>query len=62
MSKNSLNLYGLLEAIQKIEDYTREFDNSTHDYFGIDADEVWSIIQKHLLPLKSDIQKLSQEA
>jgi uncharacterized protein with HEPN domain len=33
-----------------------------HDYFGIDADEVWSIIQKHLLPLKSDIQKLSQEA
>ncbi len=29
-----------------------------HDYFGIDADEIWSIITLHLLPLKSDIQKL----
>ncbi len=29
-----------------------------HDYFGIDADEIWSIIQFHLLPLKKNIQEL----
>jgi uncharacterized protein with HEPN domain len=29
-----------------------------HDYFGIDADEIWSIIQYHLLPLKKSLQKL----
>ena len=29
-----------------------------HDYFGIDADEIWDIITNRLLPLKDDIQKL----
>jgi uncharacterized protein with HEPN domain len=29
-----------------------------HDYFGIDADEIWSIIQLHLIPLKEDIKRL----
>jgi len=29
-----------------------------HDYFGIDADEIWDIIQSRLLPLKNDILQL----
>lgn len=29
-----------------------------HDYFGIDADEIWDIINNKLLPLKSQISKL----
>lgn len=29
-----------------------------HDYFGIDADEIWDIINNKLLPLKDDINKL----
>lgn len=29
-----------------------------HDYFGIDADEIWDIINNKLLPLRSDIKKL----
>lgn len=29
-----------------------------HDYFGIDADEIWDIIQSKLLPLKKEIQNL----
>lgn len=29
-----------------------------HDYFGIDADEIWSIITLHLLPLKENIRYL----
>jgi len=29
-----------------------------HDYFGIDADEIWDIIQNKLLPLKEDIENL----
>jgi uncharacterized protein with HEPN domain len=111
MSKNSkihFNLLSFLEAIEKIETYSRDFDNAedfyhdaksfdasmmqfvvigelitrlddeyklkhtnipwqqikdfrniiAHDYFGIDADEIWSIIQYHLLPLKESIEKL----
>jgi uncharacterized protein with HEPN domain len=30
-----------------------------HDYFGIDAEEVWDIIKMHLPKLKSDIEKIS---
>ena len=33
-----------------------------HDYFGIDADEIWSIITLHLIPLKEDIRKLLENA
>ncbi|CAA6823549.1 MAG: Unknown protein [uncultured Sulfurovum sp.] len=32
-----------------------------HDYFGIDADEIWSIIQNHLIPLRTDIKALLEE-
>jgi uncharacterized protein with HEPN domain len=29
-----------------------------HDYFGIDADEIWDILSNKLIPLKDDILKL----
>lgn len=30
----------------------------THGYFGIDIDEVWSVITEHLVPLGKDIHQL----
>jgi len=29
-----------------------------HDYFGIDAEEVWDILQNHLEPLEREIRRL----
>jgi uncharacterized protein with HEPN domain len=29
-----------------------------HDYFGIDAEEVWQIIQSHIPELKGDIENI----
>ena len=43
---------------QKIKDFRNII---AHDYFGIDADEIWNIIQHKLLPLKAEIEKLLQE-
>ena len=40
---------------QRIKDFRNII---AHDYFGIDADEIWSIIQNHLIPLKSEIEIL----
>jgi uncharacterized protein with HEPN domain len=40
---------------QKIKDFRNII---AHDYFGIDADEIWDIIQNKILPLKSDIELL----
>lgn len=40
---------------QKIKDFRNII---AHDYFGIDADEIWDIINNKLLPLKNDILKL----
>ena len=31
-----------------------------HDYFGIDADEIWDILNHKLLPLKQDILEIIQ--
>lgn len=31
-----------------------------HDYFGIDATEIWSIIKEHLPHLKSQLQNLQK--
>jgi uncharacterized protein with HEPN domain len=105
--KDRNKLESILEAIQKIEEYTSQFKNAdelnennlafdavmmnfvmigemvvklsndfkaqfseiewhkikglrniaAHDYFGIDAEEVWQIIQKYLPDLKEFIQK-----
>lgn len=113
MSHNvRFNLFALIEAIEKIELYSRDFNTAdafyhdqksfdatmmqfvvigeiitrldetfkamhpqipwqkikdfrniiAHDYFGIDADEIWDIINHKLLPLKSDIKKLLHSA
>ena len=43
---------------QKIKDFRNII---AHDYFGIDADEIWDIIQTKLLPLKKEIETLAQE-
>lgn len=32
-----------------------------HDYFGIDSDEIWDIIQNKIMPLKFDIMDLLKE-
>lgn len=32
-----------------------------HDYFGIDSDEIWDIIQNKIKPLKNDIINLLNE-
>ena len=40
---------------QKVKDFRNII---AHDYFGIDADEIWSIIQYHLLPLKNSLEEL----
>jgi len=108
MSKTDLQLLTILDAIEKIELYTKDFQDAdsfyhdqksfdasmmqfiiigesisridddykrtnnsipwnkiknfrnivAHDYFGIDADEIWDIIKTKLVPLKNDIEKL----
>jgi uncharacterized protein with HEPN domain len=40
---------------QKIKDFRNII---AHDYFGIDADEIWDIIQNKILPLNTDINNL----
>ena len=42
---------------QKIKDFRNII---AHDYFGIDADEIWDIIQTKLLPLTTEIVLLSK--
>ncbi|MFK2823745.1 DUF86 domain-containing protein [Arcobacter sp. YIC-80] len=108
MSKEKLSLLSILESIEKIENYTKDFliaddfyhdeksfdatmmqfviigemisklddnfkkENSNipwqkikdfrnivaHNYFGIDADEIWEIISNRIKPLKKDIESL----
>ena len=43
---------------QKIKDFRNII---AHDYFGIDADEIWDIIENKLLPLKGKISLLIAE-
>ncbi len=42
---------------QKIKDFRNII---AHDYFGIDADEIWDIINNKLLPLQNDIKILTE--
>jgi len=42
---------------QKIKDFRNIV---AHDYFGIDADEIWEIIQTKIKPLKKQIFELSE--
>ncbi|RYA23319.1 hypothetical protein CRU96_08625 [Malaciobacter halophilus] len=108
MSKIKLSLLSILESIEKIENYTKDFSTAddfyhdeksfdatmmqfvvigemiskfdedfkqkyshipwqkvkdfrnivAHNYFGIDADEIWDIIKNKIKPLKSEIEAL----
>ncbi len=108
LNKDRHCLEAILEAIERIEEYTADFDNPddfnedhrnfdacmmnfivigemveklsldfknnysaidwknikgfrnlvAHDYFGIDAEEVWQIIQERLPLLRSDISEI----
>jgi uncharacterized protein with HEPN domain len=40
---------------QKIKDFRNII---AHDYFGIDPEEIWDIIQGKLIPLKKEILKI----
>jgi uncharacterized protein with HEPN domain len=40
---------------QKIKNFRNVI---AHDYFGIDADEIWEIIHDKLLPLEEEIKRL----
>lgn len=40
---------------QKIKDFRNIV---AHNYFGIDADEIWEIIHKHIPMLQDDIQSI----
>jgi uncharacterized protein with HEPN domain len=110
-NKDKQNLLGILEAIDKIEDYISPFANAdefvehkvnfdaammnfiiigemverltdqfkeayshidwikikgfrnlvAHDYFGIDAEEVWQIATIHLLQLKIYVKQILKE-
>lgn len=42
---------------QKIKDFRNII---AHDYFGIDADEIWDIINNKLLPFQNDIKNLTK--
>ncbi|OHE15940.1 MAG: hypothetical protein A2540_05285 [Sulfurimonas sp. RIFOXYD2_FULL_37_8] len=42
---------------QKIKDFRNII---AHDYFGIDADEIWDIINNKLLPFQNDIKILAE--
>ena len=110
-SKDKQNLMGILEAIEKIEEYISPFADAdeffentisfdaammnfiiigemverltdqfkekyshidwikikgfrnlvAHDYFGIDAEEVWQIATTNLLQLKKEVKKILEE-
>ena len=66
-----MNFVVIGEMVEKISDELKEkhskiewvkikgFRNIVaHDYFGIDAEEVWQIIKNKIPELKSDIQEL----
>lgn len=59
------------EMISKLDDTFKEKHNKipwqkvkdfrnivAHNYFGIDADEIWEIINRKIKPLKNEIQNI----
>ena len=69
-----MNFISLGELVGKLtEEFRNEKDkiewrkiyafrnNIAHDYFGIDAEEVFEIIQKHLPKFQNDLQKIIQK-
>ena len=66
-NKDNQNLRGILDAIEKIEEYVSPFADADAffehkiNYFGIDAEEVWQIAKTHLSTLKTDVKKILEE-
>lgn len=71
MSKTQFDLLDLLESIKKIKLYSQDFTNADdfyHDqksfdasmmqFVGIDADEIWDIINNKLIPLENELKNL----
>lgn len=67
-----MNFISLGETVDKLSDDFKEKNNQiewfkikafrniiAHDYFGVDASEVWQIIKYHLPKLKNDLQNMS---
>ena len=56
LTKDQHCLEAIIEATDRIIDYTYGFRNLVaHDYFGIDAEEVWQIIENKIPKLRSNI-------
>lgn len=66
-----MNFISLGETVGKLTDEFRTENNEiewrkiyafrnniAHDYFGIDAEEVFEIVQKHLPKFQTDLQKI----
>ena len=60
LSKTAFNLQELKVAITKIKLYSSSFYSA--DDFGIDADEIWDIINHKLIPLDVEIDALLKTA
>ena len=62
----SLNhLLGDMQFMQYAPDYFRKIVNFrnviVHEYFGIDAEEVWDVVQKKLLLLEDDMRVIIEK-
>ena len=66
-----MNFIALGEAVDKLSDNFKDDNNNiewykinsfrniiAHDYFGVNASEVWQIIKNHLPKLKEDLMKI----
>ena len=66
-----LNFVVIGEAVTRLSDTLKTENNHipwqqikrfrnivAHDYFGVDAEEVWEIISKHLPPFKTQIKEI----
>ncbi len=66
-----MNFLIIVEPVVKLSEELRDQENQVpwikikgfrnivaHDYFGVDAEEVWQIIKTHLPDLEQDIKKI----
>lgn len=66
-----MNFVVIGESIQKLSDDLKNVNTKVpwkrikdfrnviaHDYFGVDAEEVWEIIKKHLPAFEKDVRKI----